>query len=56
METTICRLCGADDPFPMWMVSDLDFDIILEIKDKEKSAKKAIEIMNKINLRLKNNS
>jgi len=37
-------------------VSDLDFDIILEIKDKEKSAKKAIEIMNKINLRLKNNS
>ena len=36
-------------------VSDLDFDIILEIKDKEKSAKKAIEIMNKINLSLKNN-
>jgi len=37
-------------------VSDLDFDIILEIKDKEKSAKKAIEIINKINLSLKNNS
>jgi UV DNA damage endonuclease len=37
-------------------VSDLDFDIILEIKDKEKSAKKAIEIMNKINLSLKSNS
>jgi hypothetical protein len=27
----------------------LDLDIILEIKDKEKSAKKAIEVINKIN-------
>ena len=30
-------------------VSNLDLDIILEIKDKEKSAKKAIEVINKIN-------
>lgn len=37
-------------------VSNLDFDIILEIKDKEKSAKKAIEVMNKINRNLKSNS
>ena len=33
-------------------VSNLDFDIILEIKDKEKSAKKAIEVINKINRNL----
>jgi UV DNA damage endonuclease len=37
-------------------VSNLDFDIILEIKDKEKSAKKAIEVINKINRNLKRNS
>jgi UV DNA damage endonuclease len=37
-------------------VSNLDFDIILEIKDKEKSAKKAIEVINKINRNLKSNS
>ncbi len=37
-------------------VSNLDFDIILEIKDKEKSAIKAIEIINKINRNLKSNS
>jgi UV DNA damage endonuclease len=30
-------------------VSNLDLDIMLEIKDKEKSAKKAIEVINKIN-------
>ncbi|HEU5462185.1 MAG TPA: UV DNA damage repair endonuclease UvsE [Nitrososphaeraceae archaeon] len=30
-------------------ISNLDLDIILEIKDKEKSAKKAIELINKIN-------
>jgi UV DNA damage endonuclease len=30
-------------------ISNLDLDIILEIKDKEKSAKKAIEVINKIN-------
>ena len=33
-------------------VSNLDFDIILEIKDKEISAKKAIEVINKINRNL----
>jgi hypothetical protein len=27
----------------------MDLDIMLEIKDKEKSAKKAIEVINKIN-------
>ncbi|MGZ5472210.1 MAG: UV DNA damage repair endonuclease UvsE [Nitrososphaeraceae archaeon] len=37
-------------------VSNLDLDIILEIKDKEKSAKKAIEVINKINRNLKSNS
>ena len=30
-------------------VSNMDLDIMLEIKDKEKSAKKAIEVINKIN-------
>jgi UV DNA damage endonuclease len=30
-------------------IPNLDLDIILEIKDKEKSAKKAIEVINKIN-------
>jgi hypothetical protein len=30
-------------------VSNLELDIMLEIKDKEKSAKKAIEVINKIN-------
>ena len=37
-------------------VSNLDLDIMLEIKDKEKSAKKAIEVINKINRNLKRNS
>jgi hypothetical protein len=30
-------------------VSNCDFDIILELKDKEKSAQKAIKLINQIN-------
>ena len=36
-------------------ISNCDFDIILELKDKEKSAKKAIKVINHINDNLKSN-
>jgi UV DNA damage endonuclease len=36
-------------------VSDYDFDIILELKDKEKSAAKALNVLNKINYNFRNN-
>jgi UV DNA damage endonuclease len=36
-------------------VSNCDFDIILELKDKEKSAQKAIKVINQINGNLRSN-
>ena len=36
-------------------VSNCDFDIILELKDKEKSAKKAVKVINQINSNLRSN-
>lgn len=36
-------------------ISNCDFDIILELKDKEKSAKKAIKVINQINGNLRSN-
>jgi len=35
-------------------VSDYDFDVILELKDKEKSAAKALKVLNKVNYNYRN--